>query len=174
MASWVGPAIVAAVIAAVVSVAGWFVSAGQALRAERRHRIERMRDFQIALRAEVRAELADLEGQDFETSLAIVWQRSESEAGYTLRVPTLPPHVIFDAILPQISILPEEIIDPVVLYVRQRQVVAGVVADIRDPTFASLSRDRQREIVREYVSLLVYLRELARMADAALSRTTPT
>lgn len=54
-AAWIGPAIVAAVISALVTGASWFVSERQAARREAKRRGERVRDMQTGLLAEIRA-----------------------------------------------------------------------------------------------------------------------
>ena len=52
-ASWIGPAIVAAVISTLLTGIGWFVSERQAFRREARHRRERVGDMQAALLADM-------------------------------------------------------------------------------------------------------------------------
>ena len=55
MAAWIGPAIVVAVISALVTAAGWLVAHRQTMRAEALRRRERVVDVQTALRAEIRS-----------------------------------------------------------------------------------------------------------------------
>lgn len=57
MGSWIGPAIVAALISGLVSLIGLYLGGWIAIRHEKRRRREKVRDFQIALRAEIRSEL---------------------------------------------------------------------------------------------------------------------
>ena len=168
MGSWVGPAVVAALIAAFVSAAGWFVTTRQALALERARRRERTRDFQIALRAEIRSELADLTAFDLDAELEQVRGRYRDDPAYRVRVPELPRHLIIEAIIPEIHVLSEGVIQPVVLYLRQRQVVGSLISDIRSTEFALLDREDQLEIYEEYVELRGQLAVFAAAAELAL------
>lgn len=170
MAGWVGPALVAAVIAALVSVAGWFVTARQTLALERGRRAEKMRDFQIALRAEIRSELADIEAYDLDEEFAKVVARYESDPDYSIFLPNAARHSIFDVIVAEIYILPEHVIEPVVFYIRQREVIDGVRSDIRAPAFRVLAKKTQMEIYRDYLNLRIHLRILAERAVLALGQ----
>jgi hypothetical protein len=167
---WLAPALLAAVVAALVSVAGWFVTARQSVWLEQRRRLERMRDFQIALRAEIRAELVDLEAYDLDAAHSMIRARYASEPSFSVRVSAPPRHPIFEAIVDEIHVLPEEVIDPVVLYARQRWEMEGVANDIRDPSFGALSADRQLDVVGDYVNARRRLTTLARNAVAALGQ----
>lgn len=163
-----GPAIVAAVISGFVSLVVVQLNFRQERKAERLRRNEKVRDFQIALRAEVRSELTNLSRFDFEALLRDVERRYEAEEGYSVSVPRLARHMVFDAIVGELHILPETVIDPVVLYVRQRQVVESLVEDMRDPAFKSLSKERQLAIYRDYIEMWKVWRNLAADAEKAL------
>jgi len=169
LASWVGPAVVAALIAAFVSAAGWFVTTRQALALERARRRERTRDFQIALRAEIRSELADLQTFDLEAELEQVRGRYRDDPAYRVRVPELPRHLIIEGIISDIHVLPAAVIEPIVFYLRQRQVVGSLVADIRSAEFALLDRQRQLEVYQEYIELKGQLAAFAAAAEQALN-----
>ncbi|MBB3998143.1 hypothetical protein [Aureimonas pseudogalii] len=167
---WLAPALLAAIVAALVSVVGWFATARQSVWLEQRRRLERMRDFQIALRAEIRAELVDLEAYDLEEAYAAIRDRYANEPGFSVRVSAPPRHPIFEAIVDEIHVLPEEVIDPVVLYARQRWEMEGVANDIRDPSFNALSAERQLDVVGDYVNARRRLTTLAQTAVAALGQ----
>lgn len=134
MAGWVGPALVAAVIAALVSVMGWFVTAGLTLRAEQRRREEKTRDFMIALRAEIRSELASLQAFNGDVDLQEVERHISNGTGQDILVPKLVRHLVLDAMVPELFILPENVIDPLVLYLRQREAVSNLSDDLRSMT----------------------------------------
>ena len=169
MGSWVGPAVVAALIAALVSAAGWFVTTRQALALERARRRERTRDFQIALRAEIFSELANLVRPDLDAQLARMAERLETDAAHAIFVPSLPRNLIFEAIVADLPILPEHVLGPLVFFTRQRQVMDGLVKDIRSEEFRSLPKSTQLEIYREYWELWTNLRDLAQRAVDALA-----
>ena len=171
MGSWVGPAVVAALIAALVSAAGWFVTTRQALALERARRRERTRDFQIALRAEIFSELANLARPDLDAQLARMAERIETDATHAIFVPSLPRNLIFEAIVADLPILPEHVLGPLVFFTRQRQVMDGLVKDIRSPEFRLLPRATQLEVYQTYLRLWAHLRELAERAVDALSDT---
>ena len=115
MGGWVGPTIVAAVIAGLVNVLGWIVTSRETLANERRRRNEKVRDFQIALRAEIRSELANLKAYDLDRYNAEIKRRYDVDPTYSVVIPHPARHVIFEAISGEIQILPENVIDPVVL-----------------------------------------------------------
>jgi hypothetical protein len=123
--AWIGPAIVAAVISGIVSLIVVQLNFRQSRRIDQLRRLEKIRDFQIALRAEIRSELRNLSQYDVKSLLKEVRARYDAEPGYSVSVPRLPKHLVFDAIVGEIHILPEAVIDPVVLYARQRQAVGA-------------------------------------------------
>ena len=169
--TWIGPALVAAVIAALVSVAGWFVTGRQTLALERVRRTEKTRDFQIALRAEIRSELRGLQAYDLEQQFARVEARYKIDPAYSIFLPNAARHSIFEALVSDIHILPEHVIEPVVHFMRQAAVVDGLRSDMRTSDFRILPQDIQLEIYRDYLDLRNHLRQLAELAIAALSYT---
>lgn len=166
--AWIGPAIIAAVISGLISLVVVQLNFRQERKGDRLRRDEKVRDFQIALRAEVRSELMNLSRFDFEAILRDVQRRYETEEGYSASVPRLAKHIVFDAIVGELHILPETVIDPVVLYVRQRQVVESLVEDMRDASFKALSKERQLAIYRDYIDMWKVWRDLAADAEKAL------
>jgi hypothetical protein len=170
--AWVGPAIVAAFISGLVSLIVVQLNFRQERRADRLRREEKIRDFQIALRAEVRSELRNLERFDFESLLADVEARYAKDENFSVTIPRLAKHVVFDAIVGEIHILPEAVIDPIVLYIRQRQVVESMAEDMRDPLFRTLTTDRQLAMYRDYLGMWKVWAELAGYAEQALGQET--
>jgi hypothetical protein len=168
MEAWVGPAIVAAVISGLISLVVVQLNFRQERKADRLRREEKIRDFQIALRAEIRSELANLERFDLSSLLADVKDRYAADTGYSVSVPRIAKHVIFDAIAKEIHILPESVIGPVVFYARQRQAVESLADDMRDPAFKALSRERQLEMYGDYLGMWDVWRDLAAKAEKAL------
>lgn len=172
MELWLGPAIVAALISGLISLIVVQLNFRAAVRAEKLRRVEKITDFQIALRAEIRSELRNLERFDFALLLQEVEENYERQQNYSVVVPRVTKHPVFEAIVGEIHVLPEAVIDPVVLYARQRQAVESLAEDIRDPSFRSLAKDRQLAIYRDYLNMWETWRDFAREAEAALSGTS--
>nr|WP_295463735.1 hypothetical protein [Mesorhizobium sp.] len=168
MEAWVGPAIVAAFISGLVSLVVVQLNFRQERRADRLRREEKIRDFQIALRAEIRSELKHLSSFDLDQVYAEIADQYANDESYSVTLPRLAQHIVFNAIVTEIHILPESVIDPVVLYVRQRQVVESMTEDIRDAQFRLLSRDRQLAMYRDYLGLWKVWRDFAEKAERAL------
>jgi hypothetical protein len=169
MDAWVGPAIVAAIISGLVSLLVVQLNFRTERKSERLRRQEKIRDFQIALRAEIRGELRNLATYDIAALLADVRARYEAEPGYSVSVPRLAKHLVFEALVAEIHVLPEQIIDPVVLYARQRQVIESLVEDMRSPQFGTLSRERQLAMYEDYLRMWETWRDFAVAAETALN-----
>ena len=172
MEAWVGPAIVAAVISGLVSVVLVQLNFRQSRRIEQIRRDEKIRDFQIALRAEIRAELLNLEQYEIETHRNEVRGRYERDNGYSVSVARPVRQAVFEALVGDIHILPEDVIDPVVLFARQRNVVESLVEDMRTPTFRTLSKEQQMSMYEDYLRMWETWRDFALNAEAALSGST--
>jgi hypothetical protein len=168
MDSWVGPAIVAAAISGLVSLIVVQLNFRQERKADGLRRAEKIRDFQIALRAEIQSELANLVRFDLDGVLIEMERRYAEDPNFSVSVPRVAKHIVFEAIVDEIHILPEAVIGPVVLYARQRQVVESLTEDMRDTTFKSLSRDRQLSMYRDYLEMWKQWRVLAEQAENAL------
>jgi hypothetical protein len=168
LGDWVGPALVAAIIAALVSVAGWFVSTGLSFRAEQRRRDEKTRDFMIALRAEIRSELADMTAFDLTTDLKRVADLYQTRAEYRVFVPAMVAMPITAAIVPEIWILPEKVIDPVVVYLRQRNSVGLLTQEVRIFDVERYGRDQELALFGDLTEMRMLLETAAREALEAL------
>ncbi|WP_102958798.1 hypothetical protein [Mangrovicella endophytica] len=139
MNDWIGPAVIAALISSLVSVGGWYAGYRVSLGLERHRRLEKIRDFQIALRAEIRSELHDLQAHDTPEILASIEAKYRQVDSFSVRVPSPARHAVFEAIVNELHLLPEEVIDPVVIYYRQRDTIERFVADLRAPDFPALA-----------------------------------
>jgi hypothetical protein len=171
MGGWVGPAIVAALISGSISLIGLYLGGWIAIRHERRRRREKVRDFQVALRAEIRSELHNLAAIDFDKHIAEIGERYASWPGYSV-LPSLPArHIVFEALQSEIHILPEPVIDEVIVYWRQRHVVEKMVEDMRGERFTKLDTTRQFEMYKDYIGMQRYLAETARLSAKALDRS---
>jgi len=166
--TWIGPAILAAVIAGLVNVAGWFVTFQSTRRLEQMRRREKVRDFQIALRAEIRSELRNLGSYDIQVQLSHVRKKYDTQPGYAVTVPRPADAVVFQALVGDIQILPAGVIDPVVLFERQRAAIRQLAEEMREARFASLSREQQTAMYEDYLNMWAAWRDFAVQAEAAL------
>lgn len=169
IAAWIGPAIVAAVISALVTGMGWFVSERQAVRREAGRRRERVVDMQTALLAEIRASRHRL--GDLGELSAKLNARMSQQPDYTpfITRPVVP--FVLNAVAGDVHILPNTVIDPVVLYYRQISAIALLVDDLRTDRFDALDPGQKREIYHDYLDLLLYADVLAIQAMEAIRRS---
>lgn len=172
MEALIGPAIVAAAIAALVSAIGWYVTHKQAEIMEKKRRDERIRDVQTALRAEIRSFYFRFEGLDLDTYADGITRKILSSDGngesFTPFIPKEPASLIFLAITREVHILPQETIDPIVLFYIQMDTIASFADDLRSESFARMSQARKAEMYNDYVSLLRLARQRAYEALAAI------
>jgi hypothetical protein len=166
--AWVGAAIVAAFISGLVSLIVVQLNFRQGRRIEQLRREEKIRDFQIALRAEIRSGLVNLSRFNLDAVLADVESRYAAEDNFSVIVPRLAKPTLVDAIVSEIHILPEGVIGPVVLYIRQRRVVETMAEDMRDGSFRALAESRQLAMYRDYLGMWNVWREMAADAEKAL------
>lgn len=169
IAAWIGPAIVAAVISALVTGTGWLVSERQTLRREAQRRRERVVDMQTALLAEIRAGQLYIEGVREQASKII--RAFEDLEGYTPFVPRQIKPVVFEAAIREIHLLPTAIIDPVVLYYQQVAAVTALVEDMQTDRYGSLEAARKRAVYQDYAELMLHQAVLGREAIEALMRS---
>jgi hypothetical protein len=168
MNTWIGPALIAAVISSLVTAVGWLVNYRTSLGLEKERRLEKVRDFQIALKAEIRSELHHLREVDFEANFTKIEARYKRSKDYSVLVTRMVHHIVFETLVKEIHILPESVIDPVILYARQRQIVDQMALDLRLDSFKLSPQAHQLEMYRNYIDLMVHLRNLAEEAHAAL------
>lgn len=169
MAAWIGPAIVAAVISALVTGIGWFVSERQAVRREAGRRRERVVDMQTALLAEIRAQAFRLD--DLRSTSASLMEAMRADPTYTPFIPHEVESMIFRSLVGELHLLPTFVIDPVVLYYQQVAAVAGLVADMAGERYGALDWERKLTIYKDYTALLMYKAVLGRMAVEAIRRS---
>jgi hypothetical protein len=167
---WIGPAIVAAIVSALVSAAGWFVTAWQAQRLDERRRDEKVHDYQVALRAEIASDLLNLQVTgDRAPMLEAVSQAFASDPSYQPFVPQLAENVVFAQVVKEIHVLPGEVIASVVAYARLRQSAEHFVADLRTAGREKVSAARQLIMMSDYFEMLGRLETLATKAIQTLN-----
>jgi hypothetical protein len=171
---WVGPAIIAALVSALVSALGWFVTSWQTLRLEARRRAEKVRDFQVALRAEIASDLLNLQVTgDRAPMLEAVTAAFANDENYQPFVPQLAENVVFAQIVREIHVLPGDVIASVVAYAGLRQSAEHFIADLRTASKDRLPAKRQLLMMSDYFEMLGRLEMLAakavQMLDASIA-----
>jgi hypothetical protein len=171
MEVWIGPAIVAALVSAIVSAVGWFVTFRATLQLEQLRRDEKVHDFQVALRAEIASDLLNMAVADRPAFLEEVTERYQADANYFPIVPAQSKNVVFDAIVGQLHILPGTVIASVIHYARMRQRVEKFIEDLRAPLFRELSAERQLIMYSDYLDMLDRVEQLGRGAVSDLDES---
>lgn len=169
MELWVGPAIIAALVSALISAAGWFVTSWQAQRSEARRRGEKVHDFQVALRAEIASDLLGLQVGSRAEMLEALKKALDQNPSYRPIIPRLASNAVFGEVLRELHVLPAEVIAAVINYQRLRQSIELFVEDIR--SVSEVSGNRLLLMTSDYVDMLNRLEILAINAVAALERS---
>jgi hypothetical protein len=124
------------------------------------------------LRAEIRSNHASLIRFNLErhVSEAVARVRSSNRrTPYTPFVPRESHTFLYTAIAKDISILPANVIDSVVLYYTQITTIALFIEDLRSDRYQSLDKDRKIQMYEDYVAMKIYARELAEDAMDAIN-----
>ena len=168
MEAWVGPAIVAAVISGLVSLIVVQLGFRAERRAERLRRDEKVRDFQIALRAEIASDLINMKETDRSRIMAEMTAAFAADPAYSPVAPRIASNLIFEAIVREIHILPEGVISPIVHYARLRQTLERFVDDLRSETYRALNAERRLLAYSDYLATYDRLETLAQTAMRSL------
>jgi hypothetical protein len=158
-----------AVIGIIGAVVGILLSNVLRLYLDWRNRLERIRDIQTALQAEIRSHRETLEEYGDAGFAEAMTRRLSEEAGYVPLVTRKGDAQIFAAIVSDIHILPASVIDPVVVYYRQWRSIGAFVEDLRSDAFGSLPPTRKVEAFKDYLDVGAYAVELADAALAAIA-----
>ncbi len=172
MAGWVESALIAVVISSLVTVAGWFITLRHERVREAERRRERIEDIQTALLADIRSSKHRFSGTDLDQHLAQVEaliSGASRESAYTPFVPREPGSLLWASIAGEVHILPNEVIDAVVIYFSQLESIRLFVDDLRTDRFASLEQDRKISMYRDYIRMTKYLVDLAAEAERVLA-----
>ena len=154
MGTLLDTALIAAVVSAAVTAFGWFASHWSEQRLETERRIEKIVDVQTALLAEIESNLTRYEEIDLDEHVANMVRRirrKDGKAAFTPFVPRYATEIIFEAMLPDIHILPTETIDDVVAYYKQEYKLRELVEDLRSPRYQELEQDRKARVYEDYV-----------------------
>jgi hypothetical protein len=174
MAGWVESAVIAVVISSFVTVAGWFVAHGSERRLEAARRQEKIQDFQTALLADIRGTASRFANFDYDAHLDQVLALIESapfDRPYSPFVPREPGSLIWPSIAGEVHILPNEVIDAIVVYFSQLETIRLFVEDLRTDLFGDLEPYRKAEMYRDCTRMSKYLIVLAEEAELTLARS---
>ena len=160
-----------AAIAGIVIAAGWFM--GFLLREVGQHmgRIERLRDVHRALYAEIQHNLDNLGSPgDLIVYRDEMLARMAEGDGFVPFIPRERNDMVFRAILPEIQLLPQVSIDPIVGYYSQLAALETLIEDMRGESFKTMAPSRRAAIYTDYIALktqaVAYGRHALTMIDA--------
>jgi hypothetical protein len=171
MEAWIGSAVVAVVISSLVTIAGWYATHRSERMLEAARRQERIQDIQTALLADIRSTNHRFQEVDLDTHLEQVTALIEKSDGFTPFVPGEPGSLLWTSIVPEVHILPNEVIDPVVLFFSQLESIRQFVEDLRSERFEHLESSRKVLMFQDYVRMMKYLVQLGNDAERTLSRS---
>jgi hypothetical protein len=147
-------ALIAAIVSAALTVLGWLVSHSSEKRLEIRRREEKIVDVQTALLAEIESNLIRYGETDLDAHLAEITKRILKPARgsrYTPFIPRDSTEIVFEAMLPEIHILPTEVIGDVINYYKQEYKLRELVEDLRGETYRDLDQPRKARIYADYI-----------------------
>ena len=143
-----------------------------------RRRRERITDVQTSLRAEIRSQWRRLAPLDLESRARMIVDKIEAaadqELDFTPFIPQEDDNVVFESVVDEIHILPNDVIDPVVLYYSQLNTITRFVEDLRSERFARLEADRKVEMYKDYIAMKEQARLFADRAIRALDASLAT
>lgn len=167
--AWIGPVIIAAAIAAMVNVLGWYVAGVRDRRADDRRRREKQNDIATALMAEIAHYRDALAFFDLDEVWDSVTQEMSENEAYTPFIPSERNDTIFSAILSDIHILPEDVIQPVTRYYNQVFAIDAIISDLRAASFKEQPHRTRITVYTDYISLKKQALEDGTRAIEALS-----
>ncbi len=172
VSGWLGPA----VIGALVTAFGWFVTHRNDRHMENHRRSERVRDCKIALRAEISCHLqrwamtnAD---EHVESMTRRIREGADQKPPFTPFVPKETPNPAFNTIVNEIQILPGDVIEPVIQYYQQVDVITQLAEDMRGDRYEALEPDRKIEVYGDFIQLRLEAGRLAVEAIDALEQSS--
>jgi hypothetical protein len=174
MEAWIGSAVIAVVISSLVTIAGWYATHRSERMLEAARRQELVQDIQTALLADIRStghrfRQIDLDQhlKDMSTQILAVTDSDD----YTPFVPGEPGSLLWESVAHEVHILPNDVIESVVVFFSQLETIRFFVDDLRGERYAGLSKTRKAAMYEDYVRMMKYLVQLADDAERALERS---
>ncbi|MGC1503013.1 MAG: hypothetical protein WA782_02625 [Sulfitobacter sp.] len=158
-----------AVIAGAFVSAGWVFNGWQNRRDAARLRAERLRDVHRALYAEIGTTVANLIGPQTLAAQGkemIVLMRENP--AFVPFIPREHGDHIFDAVIPEIHILPRRTIDPIVAYYSQIKTLAAHSEDMRGKGFTAMAQSRRIAMYEDYIAMKQQLVDFGLFATAMI------
>jgi len=168
---WLGPAIIGALVTAF----GWFVTHRNDRKMNNHRRSEKVRDCKIALRAEISCHLPRWAMKNADRHVEEMSNRirkgSTRKPPFTPFVPKETPNPAFNTIVNEIQILPGDVIEPVIRYYQQVDVITQLAEDMRSDRYEGLEPDRKADIYSDFIELRLEAGRLATEAIEALEHS---
>ena len=162
------PRLGAALVGALVVALGWFVSGMRERGRDRRRRQERSIDVQTALAAEIQHYVDILGNPEFDLDEA--WRTMvdlmDADPDYVPLIPSERNDTMFQSILPDVQILPEPVIRPVVRYYNQVFAIEAMINDLRSDQIRAKSTP-QLQRIRMYTDYISMKKEALRLGNEA-------
>lgn len=170
---WIG-VVIAAIITAAVTASGWFVTHARDRATQARIRALKSIDLQTALRAEIRAHVAELEEDaalmgGFDAQIDALVTALAGDPDYRPIVPKEKHDAIFSALIGDIHLLPSAAVDPVVTYYSKLATLTAFIDDLRVGPLSTAPGDRLPAIFTDLLALKLRTLERAREAEQALT-----
>jgi hypothetical protein len=154
--TWIQSAVIAVVISSLVTIIGWYISLRHERTLEAERREERIWDYQTALLSDIRSTSAQFAHVNIDRHLSEVVsliQQAPEDRSYTPFVPRAPGSIMWESIAQEVHILPNEVIDPVVLFFSQLETIRLFVEDLRSERFAQLEKHRKIAMYGDYIRM---------------------
>ncbi|WP_298257296.1 hypothetical protein [uncultured Litoreibacter sp.] len=168
----IDPRVQQAIVAGVFVALGWVFNGHQNRKRERRRRLERVQDVQTALIAEIDHYVVTLKLFDLSASWSRIVAAMEEDAKYIPVVPSERNDTIFTALVAEIHVLPDPVIQPVVGYYNQVFAVDAIIDDLRSDLFREMDQVQRIGMYTDYIALKQEALARGEMALRALRDST--
>jgi hypothetical protein len=172
LADIIDPRVQQAIIAGLFVAVGWVFNGYQNRKRERRRRLERMQDVQTALIAEIDHYVITLKQFDLSASWSRIVTAMEDDAKYIPVVPSERNDTVFSALIAEIHVLPEPVIQPVVGYYNQVFAVDAIIDDLRSELFREMDQVQRIGMYTDYIALKQEALARGEAAVRALRKST--
>lgn len=149
----IDPRVQQAVVAGLFVAVGWIYNGHRNRLRERRRRREKMQDVQTALIAEIDHYVMSLKLFDLSASWGRIVGAMEDDAKYIPVVPSERNDTVFTALISEIHILPEPVIQPVVGYYNQVFAVDAIIDDLRSGLFREMDQVQRIGMYTDYIAM---------------------
>lgn len=142
-----------AVVGGLFIALGWVFNGWQNRRRDRRRRLERVQDVQTALMAEIEHYVVTLKQFDLSATWSRIVSAMEEDNKYIPVVPSERNDSVFSALIADIHVLPEKVIQPVVGYYNQVFAVDAIIDDLRSALFREMDQTQRIGMYTDYIAL---------------------